>query len=443
MSPSAPPHDVAIVGAGPAGATAAAFLAEADKRVVLLDKATFPRDKRCGDAWCQPALAILEELGALQDLEAQGAVQWVRSGGLVAPSGRSFVSPDEGARDGAPPVAAIKRFVADHALVRAAVRRGAELHEGATVTGASLAGGVWSVRCKDGRRFRARCLVAADGATSRLARSLGVVHAPANGVASRQYIKGGTHHFTSDGVLLYPEYVLPGYVAFFRHANGDIDLGCYALPGGRVPSSGLKKLLATEVAADPFVREVLGDGAEPLERPGMAPLRLGGERRTFGERLLVVGDAAGQTDPLTGEGIHTAMVAAKHAARVVTTAFATGDFSAPALAAYQRAWMRAFGRDFPISAAAARAIDRFPALLDTAVLAAQRHGVDFMDGFGAAMTGVASKATFLAPKMALPLAAALLRLGVGRGRRAYADGPRADVRAPAYRHSFMRHALAS
>ncbi|MEM1418804.1 MAG: geranylgeranyl reductase family protein [Myxococcota bacterium] len=441
MSEAAPPYDVAIVGAGPAGATAAAFLAMAGKRVALLDKATFPRDKRCGDAWCQPALAILAELGVLRELEARGAVQWVRSGGLVSPSGRSFVSPDEGAREGAPPVAAIKRRIADEAIVRAAQRRGAALHEGAAVTAAVLAGELWTVACKDGQRFRARCLVAADGATSRLARSLGVVTSQANGVASRQYIKGGTHRFTSDGVLLYPEYVLPGYVAFFRHANGDIDLGCYALPGGRVPMSGLKEVLQTKVAADPFVREVLGDAAEPLERPGMAPLRLGGERRTYGERLLVVGDAAGQTDPLTGEGIHTAMVAARHAARVLDQAFATGDFSAGALASYQRRWMRAFGRDFPASAAAARAIDRFPALLDTAVLAAQRHGVDFMDGFGAAMTGVASKATFLAPKMALPLGAALLRLGLS-GPRAYADGPRADVRSPAYRHSFLRHALA-
>ncbi|MEO0323857.1 MAG: geranylgeranyl reductase family protein [Myxococcota bacterium] len=443
MSQPEPLYDVAIVGAGPAGATAAATLAEAGKRVALLDKATFPRDKRCGDAWCQPALEILAELGVLPELEAQGAVQWVRSGGLVSPSGRSFVSPDEGAREGAPPVAAIQRKVADEAIVRAAERRGAELHEGAAVVSATLAGGEWTVRCKDKRRFRARMLVAADGATSRLARSLGVVTTPANGVASRQYIKGGTHHFTSDGVLLYPDYVLPGYVAFFRHPNDDIDLGCYALPGGRVPASGLKELIRTKVAADPFVREVLGDGAEPLERPGMAPLRLGGERRSYGERLLVVGDAAGHTDPLTGEGIHTAMVAARHAARVVNTAFVTSDFSPGALAAYQRAWMRSFGRDFPISAAAARAIDRFPALLDTAVLAAQRHGVDFMDGFGAAMTGVASKATFLAPKMALPLAAALLRLGLGRGRRAYAEGPRGDARAPAYRHSFMRHALAA
>ena len=56
------PFDVIVVGAGPAGATAAYYLATAGRRVALLEKATFPRDKYCGDAWCAPALDILEDI---------------------------------------------------------------------------------------------------------------------------------------------------------------------------------------------------------------------------------------------------------------------------------------------------------------------------------------------------------------------------------------------
>ena len=171
---------------------------------------------------------------------------------------------------------------------------------------------------------------------------------------------------------------------------------------------------------------MLGDHAEPLERAGISPLRLGGEPRSHAERFLAVGDAAGQTDPLTGEGIHTAMVAAKIAAQVLHRAFDESDLSARRLAAYHRAWMKAFGRDFPISAAAGRAISRFPSLLDTAALAAQRHGAGFMDHFGAAMTGVKPKSLFLSPKMALPLGAALLRLSLGRRATRYDAGPRAE-----------------
>lgn len=425
MSSGSPVFDVIIVGGGPAGATAAYFLARAGKRVALLEKATFPRDKRCGDAWCAPALELLDEMGVLQELEAEGAVQWVRSGGLVSPSGFSFVSPDEGERASAPRVAAIRRWVCDERIARAAERQGAELFEEAAVRETTLSDR-WTVTCKDGRVFVGRSLIAADGAKSKIARALGVVTTGANSAASRQYIRGGTHNFTSDGVLLYPKYVIPGYVAFFRHSNGDIDVGCYVLPGGRTPPTQLKSLLQAEVSRDPFVKEVLGDRAEPLEPPGISPLRLGGEKRSHGEALLVVGDAAGQTDPLTGEGIHTAMVAAKIAARVLSEALDEGDLSEKRLAAYHRGWMRAFGYEFPVSAAAGRIIRRFPTLLDTAALTAQQHGAGFMDEFGAAMTGVKSKSVFLAPRMSIPLAAALLRLGL-RGRHAsYESGPRSE-----------------
>jgi hypothetical protein len=93
--------------------------------------------------------------------------------------------------------------------------------------------------------------------------------------------------------------------------------------------------------------------------------------------------------------------------------------------------MKAFGRDFPISAAAGRAISRYPTLLDTAALAAQKHGAGFMDNFGAAMTGVKPKSLFLSPKMALPLGAALLRLSLSlstsRSTMGYDAGPRAEL----------------
>ena len=86
-------YDVVIVGAGPAGATAAYFLATAGKRVALLEKATFPRDKRCGDAWCEPALEILEEMGVIQELDSEGLVQWVRAGGLGVAIGSELHQP--------------------------------------------------------------------------------------------------------------------------------------------------------------------------------------------------------------------------------------------------------------------------------------------------------------------------------------------------------------
>jgi menaquinone-9 beta-reductase len=416
-------NDVIVVGAGPAGATAAYYLATGGKRVVLLEKAAFPRDKYCGDAWCAPALDILEDLGVLQQLEAEGLVRDTKSGGFISPSGESYVS--TGADGGAPGTRcyAIKRIICDERIARRAAAVGAELVENANVVGAQLgADDVWTVDCHDGRRFRATMLIAADGANSRLARALGVVSTPPDGVASRQYIKGGTHNFKSGGVLFYPTYVLPGYVALFRHYNDDLDLGCYAIPGGALGKDGLADLYARAISRDPFIQRALGPRPEFLERVRIAPLRLGGVARSTARQFMAVGDAAGQTDPLTGEGIHTGMIGGKLAAQTIHELFATGDFSESACQTYHRRWLAAFGHDFRFSAAGARLVYRFPFLLDAANVVAQRTGDAFMAEFGAAMTGVKPKTTFLKPGVAIPVTIEIVRQIVQQKiRRRYAS----------------------
>ncbi|HEX7406016.1 MAG TPA: geranylgeranyl reductase family protein [Candidatus Binatia bacterium] len=403
-------YDVIVVGAGPAGATAAYYLATGGRRVALLEKASFPRDKYCGDAWCAPALDILEDMGVLQRLEAEGLVRDTTSGGFISPSGESYVSVSEGG--GAPGTRcyAIKRIICDERIARRAAEVGAELFEDANVARAALEDdGWWAVRCHDGREFRAKMLVAADGANSRLARALGVVTTPPQAVASRQYIRGGTHNFKSGGVLFYPKYILPGYVALFRHYNDDIDVGAYVIPGGALTNDRLADVYENEIKRDPFVQRALGPRAEPLERVRIAPIRLGGEARSTARQFMAVGDAAGQTDPLTGEGIHTGMIGGKLAAQTIHQLFASGEFSEQACLAYHTRWMSAFGRDFRASAVGARITYRFPLFLDAANVVAQRQGDAFMSEFGAAMTGVKPKTTFLKPGVAISLGVEVLR----------------------------------
>jgi geranylgeranyl reductase family protein len=442
-------YDVIVVGAGPAGATTAYYLARSPApeagtapRVALLEKAQFPRDKICGDAWCAPALDILEDMGVLQQLEREGLVRDTRAGGFISPAGECFVS--AGSQAGAPGtrVYAIKRIICDERIARAAQRAGAELVEGAAVDDARLeSSGLWTIRCGDGRVFRSRLLVAADGANSKLARKLGVVTTPPSGFAGRQYVKGGTHNFRADGVLFYPRYILPGYVALFRHYNDDIDLGSYVIPGGAVSAKDLPHLYEERIRRDPLISAVLGPRAEYLEPLQMAPLRLGGVERSSARQLLLVGDAAGQTDPLTGEGIHTGMIAARIAAEVARGMLATGDLSELACARYHQRWQAAFGREFPSSAMAARFTFRMPAMLDAASRLAQRRGEAFMNEFGAAMTGLAPKTTFLKPSVAFPLAAELVRQllrGSRRREERYAGCLAAD---PARETSFMNACL--
>jgi flavin-dependent dehydrogenase len=327
----------------------------------LLEKAAFPRDKFCGDAWCAPALDILEDMGVLQQLEAEGLVRDTTAGGFVSPSGESYVSTGERSSVPGTRCYAIKRIICDERLARCAAEAGAELAENAHVASATLgADDRWQVRCHDGRIFRGRMLIAADGANSRLARSLGVVATPPQAVASRQYIRGGTHNFKSGGVLFYPSYILPGYVALFRHYNDDLDVGAYVIPGGALRNDRLARLYENELRHDPFLRRALGPRAEPLEPVRIAPIRLGGEARSTARQFMAVGDAAGQTDPLTGEGIHTGMIGGKLAARAILELLAEGDLSERACRVYHDRWMAAFGRDFRFSSAGARMIHRLP-----------------------------------------------------------------------------------
>ena len=121
-------YDVCIVGAGPAGATCAFYLAEQGVKVVLLEKERFPRDKLCGDAVCSPAHAHLRRMGVLQEIEAEGLGNWARVGGMVSPRGIGYIG-DSTDSTRPPMVIAIRRIVLDEKMASAAVRAGAELVE--------------------------------------------------------------------------------------------------------------------------------------------------------------------------------------------------------------------------------------------------------------------------------------------------------------------------
>ena len=87
MGSPASAYDVCVVGAGPAGSTCAFYLARQGKRVLLVDKQRFPRDKLCGDAVCARAQVHLERMGVLQAVLAAGEGRWAEYGGFVSPSG--------------------------------------------------------------------------------------------------------------------------------------------------------------------------------------------------------------------------------------------------------------------------------------------------------------------------------------------------------------------
>ena len=400
-------YDVCVAGAGPAGATAAWYLARQGKRVLLLEKHRFPRDKVCGDALCTRAQVHLERMGVLEAIVAAGEAAPVAIGGFVSPRGLSVLGNSE--RAAGPLVLTVKRLVLDARLARAAAAAGAELVEESPVESAELVDGAWTIRCDPGpaRPYRARVLIAADGASSRLARSLGVVATAPDAVCSRAFVEAGTSDFASDGMAFFPPALLPGYCSLSREAGGELNFCCYIIPGGRARPADLRRMHDSVLEGDPYVRAALGPRAK-LGAMQAAPLRLAPVPRSYADQFLVVGDAAGQIDALTG-GIQYGMAAAEIAAEVLDHAFASGDLRAGVLRRYHDRWMRSFGRDFKWSLAMARALARHPIFLDAYAEVLRRRGPRSFAEWAEAMTGARSKRSFLHPRHVLPVLAEAFR----------------------------------
>jgi flavin-dependent dehydrogenase len=179
---------------------------------------------------------------------------------------------------------------------------------------------------------------------------------------------------------------------------------------GRVHRDDLRRLHETAITHDPFIARALGP-APSCGRMQAGPLRVGGQgvRSTYGDNVVVIGDAAGHIDPLTGEGIHTAMMGGKAAAEALLAARAAGDFSAANTRLYERRWRARFGHDFALSQAFAAAVCRYPILLDAVANETQRVGDPMMAVWAEIATNMRPKSYLLRPDVAPLLAAALLR----------------------------------
>jgi flavin-dependent dehydrogenase len=231
-------------------------------------------------------------------------------------------------------------------------------------------------------------------------------------VCSRAYVRASTSDFDCDGLVFYPRDLLPGYCALFREARDTLNFCVYVIPGGKTGLQDLRPVHNRLIREDPHISKALGPRAE-IEPMLGAPLRLGGIQRSFGPHLLIVGDAAGQIDPLTGEGIQYAMDGAEIAATTLAEALAANDLGAAFLRRYQDRWMRAFGRDFVWSAAISRFYTRHPAFLDAGAATLRRLGPPFLARWAEIMTGARPKTEFLKPGVWLPIMRDLVALKMG------------------------------
>ncbi len=106
-------------------------------------------------------------------------------------------------------------------------------------------------------------------------------------------------HFKPDGVVFYPSKLLPGYCAIIREANDELNFCTYIIPGGVAKNEDLKDIHEDLMVNDPYVSKALGPNPD-IEPMKAASLRFGGIDKSYYNHLLIIGDAAGFIDPLTG-----------------------------------------------------------------------------------------------------------------------------------------------
>ena len=333
--------DVLVVGAGPAGIAAGITAVDRGLDTVVLDAATFPRDKTCGDGLTTNALRILEALGLPRKALGCDAYEPVHEVMLVSPSGRRVPLP---IATGGERAGVITRLQLDNALVAHARARGVDIREGSTVSAVTPAAHTVAVATDDGTRYSARYVVAADGHFSPVRRAwqgggpaLGEWH------AARQYFSG------VDDRRLWVDFerdLLPGYAWVFPLPNGRANVGFGVLRDGRKGRD--LKALWPDLLDRPVLREILGPHAvaEDRVRAWPIPTRYSPGALADG-RVLFAGDAAAVVDPMTGEGIAQALETGMLAAVAIADGLRGAGATDSQVVAdhYRRAVARALGSD--------------------------------------------------------------------------------------------------
>jgi geranylgeranyl reductase family protein len=332
--------DAIVVGGGPAGAAAAARLAARGFRTVLIDRASFPRDKVCGDFVGPTALAELADLGVAQ-AEAFRATSKMDDLALHV-DGDQLTVMGIPQVDGLPGYGrVIPRLQLDAWILDAARQAGATILDGRKVTAVQQAPDAITVRGQSAAgpwQLSTRLLLGADGSNSMVARTLhGGVPARQDRIMAVRAYFDDVDGPASQGDVCFRSDSFPGYYWLFPAGGGSANLGVGML-ASTYPQSGrnLREMLLRLIAEDASLRYRLR-GARMRGKVLGHPLTTYNPRLPLtGDRVMLLGDAAGLINPLNGEGIQYALHSARWAAGIAADCLAADRLDATSLERYQQ-----------------------------------------------------------------------------------------------------------
>lgn len=315
-------YDVIVVGSGPAGSHVACKLAEMGHGVVVVEQ-----KKRLGEQVCCTGIISQGCVNSFA-IDEDVILRRASSAKLFSPSGRVLRLWRQ-----EPQACIIDRALLDVAMARRAQGRGAEYMLSSLVRGIEVNDDrviVEAVRQGERLNFEARAAVIATGFCSSLVRGLGLGKVG-------DFVMGAQAEVEAIGLdeveVYFGQEVAPGFFAWLVPTSPPRALA--GLMSRRSPELYLKKLIASLLAQG----KITSAEAEPIYRGiSIKPLA-----RTCGNRLTVVGDAAGQVKPTTGGGIYYGLLCADIAANNLHRALETDDLSAKSLAGYEREWRKKLG----------------------------------------------------------------------------------------------------
>jgi geranylgeranyl reductase family protein len=368
--------DVVIVGAGPAGTSAAIKLAESGLQVALLDKATFPRDKTCGDAL---SVDVVNQLAMLSDTLTAAFTTFENK---IASYGVKIFSPDHNHLD----IPFIyndekscgyisPRIHFDNLLFQHAKQcSNLHIYENCLVSNIEISGNKALLQTNNGLTT-AKMVIGSDGAHSIVAKKLGDIKVEKKHYSAglRVYYEGVTgFHKESFIELHFFKDILPGYLWIFPLADNKANVGIGMLSSAvSAKKVNLKETLQNLLKTHPHLKERFKD-ARPLETIKGYGLPLGSKKRNLsGERFLLTGDAAALIDPFSGEGIANAIRSGRVAADHIITCFKNNNFSATFNKAYDREIYRRMWKEFKISRTLQQVV-RYPLLFNFVIKKARQ-----------------------------------------------------------------------